>query len=403
MSHYNDEVFRLLCNTLGSFGAPGSFVHRTELNASLLPALTALAEAERVLPAFDEAIAVRHGGAVAKEIRTVCAVRQQSNRQRNLTIRKAVLELGREAAAEGFAFAALKGVGWVLEDSEDAAAWRWMIDIDVLTEQNRFDKTPAFLERLGYARASDDRRYEQNFHLAPYARPDTAATIEVHRHLGWRHELLPPQVVFDSSEPITDGLLLPAPWCRAYHGVIHWQLQDFGATRATISLKDMIDIDRFLRRPDVDWARFAAFARSNGTMKACEAAIALTASLFGAPWPAEIPTTQFGKRHVAVALLRRNSQLRTWFAREKWRAGSLWWCEKVAYRLAIRGAGPAKIHAAVWSIRLLRAPVLLVRAVGILWRGARIYATSRRQSNQHANSLSSDHATVRYTLPKLRI
>jgi len=348
--------------------------------------MTALAEAERVLPAFDEALAVRHGGKVAKEIRAVCAVRQQTNRRRNLTIRQALLELGRKAAAEGFAFAALKGAAWVLEDGDNAAAWRWMIDIDVLVDQHRFETIPTFLERLGYVRFSDNARYEVNFHLAPYAKPNGPATVEVHRHLGWQHELLPPQMMFNSSRPVADGLLLPAPWCRAYHAFIHWQLQDFGKARTTIPLKEIVDIDRFLRRPDIDWAALAAHARGNGTTKACEAAIALTVSLFGAPCPAEIPLTGFGRRHVALALARRTSQWRTWVAREKWRTGTLWRCEKIAYRLAVRGAGPAKIQAAVWTGRVLRMPLLFVRTLGLVWRGAKMLASSRQQDNQFANT-----------------
>ncbi|MGA3141137.1 MAG: nucleotidyltransferase family protein [Xanthobacteraceae bacterium] len=379
MSKYDEEVFRLLCNTLGSIGAPGTFALRTELNGQLLPAMTALATTENILSAFDDALVVRHGADVAREIRAVCAVRQETNRRRNLAIRQAVLELGNAAAAEGFTLAVLKGAAWVLEDDERAAAWRWMIDIDVLVDQQRFASMPAILRRLGYEQISDDARFEVNFHLAPFAKPDDPASLEVHRHLGWRHELLPPPMVFDSAREVAPGLVVPAPWCRAYHALIHWQVHDFGKTRATVPLKEMVEVDRFLRRADVDWEVLAAHARGNGTARACEAAIALTATLLGAPAPNAMPLTAFGRRHVALALARKMSPWRTWLAREKWRAATLWRCEKIAYRSAIRGASSATTTAAVWTGRLVRLPVLLSRTVAVLVRALAMLLSERFQ------------------------
>jgi hypothetical protein len=78
-------------------------------------------------------------------------------------------------------------------------------------------------------------------------------------------------------------------------------------------------------------------------------------------------------------LLRKASPWRTWLAREKWRAGTLWRCEKVAYRWALKGAPPAAIHAAVWAGRLVRLPHLFVRAVGITWRGLTMLVSERSQ------------------------
>jgi hypothetical protein len=381
MSKYDEEVFRLLCNTLGSVGVPGTFALQTELSGQLLPAMTTLADAEKVRPAFDDALAVRHGAHVAKAIRTVCAVRGESNRQRNLAIRQAVLKLGAAGAAGGFTFAVLKGAAWVLEDGERAAPWRWMIDIDLLVDQQRFETMPEFLRRLGYVQISDNPRYEINFHLAPFAEPDGVVSLEIHRHLGWRHDLLRPQVVFHSAQAVAPGLVIPAPWCRAYHALSHWQVHDLGMTRATVPLKEMVEVDRFLRRTDVDWATLAAHARANGTIRACEAAIALTATLLGAAAPADFPLTKFGQRHVARSLTRKMSPWRTFIAREKWRAGTLWRCEKIAYRSAIRGASPATITAAVWSGRLLRLPVFLARTAAIYARTFRMLLNEQRQQN----------------------
>src|SRR3984893_8268251 len=317
MSQHEDEIFALLCGALGRRGPPASFALASELNSDTFAAVIGLAETERVLPALYDALADRHGAQVAKPMRAVCAVHEQANRRRNAAIRQTLVELGEAAAAEGFAFAALKGAAWVIEDGDNAAAWRSMLDMDVLVDAKRFDHIPSFLDRLGYVRLSNDARYDINFHHAPYARSDGVAMIEVHRHLGWRPRLLAPGIIFDRARPVAAGLLLPAPWCRAFHAIIHWQIQDFGISRATMTLKDVLEIDRFLARSDIDWAALAAHARAVRAMHACEAAVALAGNLFGTPCPREIQLSAFGRGPVALAFLRKASPWRAWFAREK--------------------------------------------------------------------------------------
>jgi hypothetical protein len=384
MPWHEDEIFQLLCAALGRRGVPASFALAAEVNSETFAAMQALAESERVLPALYDALTERHGAQVAKPMRAVCAVHREANRRRNGAIRAALLELGVAAAAEGFAFAALKGTAWVVEEGDNAAAWRSMLDMDVLVDAKRFDDIPLFLDRLGYVRLSNDARYDINFHHAPYARSDGVAMLEVHRHLGWRHRLLAPGIIFDRARPAAAGLLLPAPWCRAFHAIIHWQIQDFGISRATMPLKDVLEIDRFLARSDVDWAALAAHAGAVGAMEASEAAIALAVDLFGASRPDEVPLRAFGRRHVALALSRKASPWRTWLAREKWRAGTLWRCEKVAYRFGINGAHPATVHAAVWAGRLVRLPYLFVRTVGIMARALTMLASDRKQRKYFA-------------------
>ena len=379
-----EAVFGLLCGVLGRRGVPASFALPSEVNSDTFAAMTALAEAEGVLPALYDLLAHRHGAQVSKAMRAVCAVHEETNRRRNAAIRQALLELGEAAIAEGFRFAALKGAAWVIEDADGAAGWRSMIDMDVLVDASRFDDIPSFLHRLGYMRLSHDTRYDVNFHHAPYGRPDGPAVIEVHRHLGWRHRLLAPEIVFGQARPIAHGLLLPAPWCRAFHAIIHWQVQDFGTSRATMRLKDVLEVDRFLARSDVDRSALATHARAVGAIEACEAATALASELLGSPSPREIPVRAVGRRHVARALSRQASPWRAWLARERWRAGTLWRCEKVAYRCAVRGANPVSIRAAVWAGRLVRLPHLCVRAIGIIARALTMLVSERSQRKYFA-------------------
>ncbi len=141
-------------------------------------------------------------------------------------------------------------------------------------------------------------------------------------------------------------------------------------------------------RGDVDWDRVAAHARAVGSLPACEAAVALAAELLGAPVPNALTPGRTARRHVARALSVRTSPIRTWLATEIWRAGTLWRCEKIAYRLAIRGATKRRIWMTIWTARMARLPILAVRAIGIVARA--IVRCARRRQSGAAMQAGSD-------------
>jgi Uncharacterised nucleotidyltransferase len=340
--------------------------------------LVAIAEYERVLPALHDAMSGR-GTDIPKMWRAPLAVRQEMNRQRNRMIRNSLLELGAEAGKQGIDLIVLKGAAWVLEDTVGCAAWRAMTDLDLLVDGAHFPAMPGLLRQLGYERTTDAERFRVNFHHAPYRRRGSDLYVEVHRHLGWRHNLLPPEIVRADARPVAAGLALPPPWCRAFHTIIHWQIQDAGLQRRSICLKDMIDLARFMGRDDVDWVRLAAHARAVGVIEACEAAVALTSALLGGPVPREIEIGDLGAKHVAQALAWRGSPIRTWWATQIWRAGTLWHCEKVAYRASMRGRSAPIVHTMLWASRLARLPVLAVRATGIAAKGLVLSLRERRR------------------------
>ncbi len=296
------------------------------------------------------------------------ATRHEANRRRNAALLQVLRELGEAGASAGLRFVALKGAAWLVEDPVGCAAWRQMIDLDVLVDPEHFDAVPRLLEGMGYAPASKSKRFEGNFHLAPYRHPSIPALLEVHRHVGWRHQLLPSGLLLTGARSMAGGLLLPAPWARAFHAIIHWQIQDYGGTRGTLPLKELVEVARFLARADVDWATLSAHAARVGAVEACEAAIAAAAALLNAPVPREIVPGPAARRWVARSIARRASPLSTWVATQLWRAGTLWWCEKVAYRCALRGIRPSIIVLAVWGARVVRLPLLAVRATGIAAR-----------------------------------
>jgi hypothetical protein len=388
------DVFRLLCAVLTNQGV-GCLDQEGLRNPAAMAALIKLAQDERVGPALHEVVAAHPDWEIAASARAMLAQRWQQNVQRNVLMRGMLLELAEAGAAAGLEFLALKGAAWFTEDAIGAAGWRSILDIDVLVDQRHFEAVPALLQRLGYQRASESRRFHVNFHHAPYGRPGTDVTIEVHRHLGWRHHLLSPEIVFASAKYAAPGLLLPAPWCRALHAIIHWQIQDCGLSRCTTPVKEILEVARFLARPDVDWTSVLAHAGVAGASKACTAAIVLASELLAAPLPQRFALGSDASKHIRRSLARRSSPISTWLATEMWRAGTLWRCEKIAYRRFLCGAKPPTIAAAVWLGRAARLPYLTARGLTIAARYVDLRIRQRRLDNLPAErDLVSDDACL---------
>jgi hypothetical protein len=361
-----DAAFEHLYRILSPRCPPETVIEA--LAPEVWPTVLALSEQERVSASLHEAVAARFSGIVPKAERAVLATQYEVNRRRNAALRRALLELGEAGASSGFQCAALKGAAWLIEDEAGCAAWREMLDLDVLVHPRHYDLMPRFLESMGYVLGSRLKRYQNNFHLAPYCLPNLPVALEVHRHLGWHHHLLSPEIVLASSAPVAPGLLLPAPWARAFHAIVHWQIQDHGTFRGTLPLRHVVEVARLLARSDVDWAKVRAHADAVGAAEACEFALASSAILLQAPIPSEFTPRAAAQLWVARSIARRASPMRTWLVTQMWRAGTLWRCEKVAYRWALRGSTPAVIGFAVWGARIARLPLLAVRAASIALR-----------------------------------
>jgi Kdo2-lipid IVA lauroyltransferase/acyltransferase len=377
----SDETFGLLCRIL-SRPSPSPEDMDVLATPQSAAGLLRLAEGERVSFALHEALVTAK--ALPKELRAVLAIGYEANRRRNEAFRNILLELGAAGDAINIQFALLKGAAWLIESGTGYAAWRWMIDLDVLVHSDHFDAMPQLMERLGYSKASTSKRFEENFHHAPYVHPKIPVTLEVHRHIGWHHQMLPPEIVMASAKPIARGLLLPAPWIRAFHAMIHWQIQDYGKSRGTLPLKDVVDLARFLARADVEWQALTARAAAAGIIDECELAIASATTLLRAPVPSAITPGAAAQAWVARSVARRASPLRTYYATEIWRAGTLWRCEKIAYRAALRGTNKNVIRATVWAARIVRLPLLAVRALGIVIGGTVLWWRDRARSDSPA-------------------
>ena len=329
---------------------------------------------------MHEAVAARYVNCAAKADRAVLATQHEANRRRNGVLRHVLLELGAAADVAGFGFIPLKGSAWLLEDERGCAAWREMIDLDVLVDSRQFDAAPRLLQGMGYTLASTAKRFEVNFHHAPYQHPTIPLTVEVHRHLGWRHHLLPPEVLLNAARPVAPGLSLAPVWMRFFHAIIHWQVQDHGGSRGTLPLRELLEVARFLARSDLDWAALSTHAARVDAIQACEMAIASAVELLDARTPPQLVPGSAARRWVTRSLARRDSPLGTWVATQRWRAGTLWWCDKVRYRAALQGTRPILIALRVWGARFVRLPLLAVRATSIAFQALAWARAARRPS-----------------------
>lgn len=379
----------MLCGALARDGSIGHVGRMAEVlsDPNRIAALIQEARRERVLPALHAAVASRYAAIVPKPYRAVLATEYEANRRRNEALHAALVELAQAARTRGIEIVALKGIAWVVEDPSGFAGWRTMRDVDILINETHAGAMAEIVSDLGYQaverphRWFGTRQFRNHFHLIPYTHASVPALFEIHKHLGWRHNLLPVATVFRHAGRGRDGILLPAPWCRAFHAIIHWQVQEGGYSRANMPLPDMLDVARFLDRDDVDWAAIVNQARVSGTRKQCEAAIALASKQLGAPVPPAFVLSANAARHVPRAVMRRAVPERTRFATDLWRVGRLWRLEKDAYRLFARGAPQPVIPAIISMQRIILLPMLVVRMIGVavgeLGRQLRSYRIDR--------------------------
>jgi hypothetical protein len=331
-----------------------------------------LATHERLLPALHKAVARHFAAEIPKLDRTILAAEHEANRRRNRMFHDSLLEIGLAAHRRGIDLVALKGGHWILEDAEGLAAWRWMIDVDILVEPANFEAMPAVLAELGYDAVPgrhpffDRRRSRFQYSLRPYIRGGLPMAVEVHRHAGLRPNLLLTELMFAQRRVVAPGLAVAQPWCAAFHAVLHWQVQDGGLRRLTSPLQKALEVARFLERADVDLDRLAKHAERVGARRELDVAVAFATELFGVRVPAGLGPSEAAHRHVARCLAIRDSPARVWIARERGHVLAMWDCKRARYRLFLRGAGPAHTTAALLPRRLIRLPLMLMRALYVV-------------------------------------
>lgn len=340
----------------------------------LRSAVFSLAARERLLPALHEALS-GFSKDIPKSERIPLAIAHEANRRRNRQISGAVIELAATAAKRhGIEIVALKGAMWVLEEPARCAAWRPMVDIDVIAKPEDYEAMREILTQLNYRPARRERnffglrRFWWNHHLVSHRRDNDPFFVESHRHVCWQPALLPTDLIFENRRTIGAGLSLPRPWVALMHSIVHWQIHHYGYQLGLQRILDGLDIAKFLRRDDIDWDALMRHVERVGIRRQLNAALATATQLFGAQAPNRIASSNAGSRYVARVLKTRESRLRSWQAKQGQRILRLWDGQRFVYRMAVRQRSAAVTGVGLWGLRVWRLPLIFshLLSVGML-------------------------------------
>ena len=361
---------RLLCRILSENRETREKAIGELPNDDAAASVVASAQLEKILPAFYDAIS-GFPECLAKSERVSLAMSLEANRRRNRKIYDAVAEIAEAANRRSIAVAPLKGARWIIEDGTGYAAWRSMIDVDLLVHVEHYGAAREVLEQLGYRAVRSERnifghmRFAGHYHHVALRRDEQPFVTEVHRHLQWQPALLPTEEVFGRACSSSPGLWLPCPWHAAFHAIIHWQIHHYGYRFGFHRITDGLDIARFLCRSDVDWDALVNHARRVGVVNEVNVALAIVTELFGVPPPAQVQIPDDGRRQGAAALKIRESRLLGWQAKQLQRIDRLWHDHRFLYRASLRNSGPAATHRGLWALRLRRLPFVISHLVSI--------------------------------------
>ena len=368
-------TYRHLCAML-SANEPATQLRIALHDPATIQEVFRLAGRERLLPALYEAVIRRFSADISKIYLNILTAEYRRNRERNAVIGQALRQVGLASAALGFDIVPLKGSCWVLEDVEGVAAWRWMRDIDILVEADRLAMMSNLLGELGYVAVPPrhpfwDLLYPRSeYSLSLRRRGDIPVPVEVHRHAGWRPNILPTDLAFAERKAVAPGLALAPSWFAAFHAILHWQFQDGGRLQLTSQLRPALEVARYLMRDDIDFDRLAVHAERCGRRAEVEIAVAFAVELFGASAPANLAPTARAREHVARCLAIRESAARSWIAQQSGRMVAMWTCKRTAYALDIKNAGPLRRGVTLWSLRLLRLPLIALCGLYVVGCGA---------------------------------
>jgi hypothetical protein len=200
------------------------------------------------------------------DVRGYLSLLHMRNADRNDRIRKQCIEIGRILSEVGIKAVLLKGVAWLFDDSLEAASDRMMRDIDLLVASEKVEVAARVLVGAGYKDSGESLVEANHYHYAPLLPPAGDISVEIHRDLACRVDLLPASEVIVSACEVAQGLLLPSPDHRIVHNVIHAQIENGDFVGGTVSLRDTLDLGRLVNRygTEVDWIDLAKEAHRRG-------------------------------------------------------------------------------------------------------------------------------------------
>jgi hypothetical protein len=312
-----------------------------------------------------------------------------SNAARNRTIRDVAVALGRDADAVDLTFIPLKGAGWLFDGSEsDDASWRYMLDLDLLAVPDA-DRAFALMRAAGWTENDGvlTKLDPSHAYCRSFARPGRGFQVEVHRDPGFHPTLLGADQLWEQATPVAPGLAVPAPWHRACHAIIHWQMQDGGEGL----IRQAAEVARFASRPDVDWPAVLRHARAAGFEPAVMRGLALARELLCAPVPAGVALSAETIAWARAAARPRSAEAA--HVAGVWSfVGAIWRSDDLRY-VAGREKWPAwRRHLAMTFWRAFRMPNLLLQIALIPSRLVREWLSRPRADARRSTVQSTDVA-----------
>jgi hypothetical protein len=176
--------------------------------------------------------------------------------------------------------------------------------------------------------------------------------------------------MFANQLTVAPNISVPAPWCAALHAIVHWQIQH-GAfqngTAASVSdVKCALDIARYLKREDIDWAALANYATSVGVRDEFQTGIGFAAELFHTRLPSDSAESSMGQRRLERYIDFRAFPGQSWISRRRARIMSVWACERAMYRLRLHNWSPVFLTLTQWCLRLVCLPFLAYLVGGLV-------------------------------------
>jgi hypothetical protein len=219
--------------------------------------LVAFSSAHLVLPAMAQPVAdaAAAGAPVPDDLVQFLNGTAVANAARNRRLKSALCVIGRALNEVGISPVVLKGGVFLLTDTDDAAGWRFMSDLDLLIPPERLGESVRVLERLGYRVAPTDYEPQTHAHFPPLWSPCGEFPVELHTRLFGLHSYgLDPAAVMDESVPTTRNggpcLRVPSPRHRIAHLLAHAQLHNRNHAARRLVLKDVLDLAK-LPREDI--------------------------------------------------------------------------------------------------------------------------------------------------------
>lgn len=292
--------------------------------------------------AYLDAALHRHGVVPPPEFGGYARLIRQRNECRNRALADQMVEIAHDLNGAGIIPMLLKGSAFIIERGRGSDG-RMPVDIDFMVEQHQFERAMAVLHATGYEETEAASRWL--VHARNLFRPDRLAPVDIHRTFGRQRRMLPPELAWQSAQPVTIGgarMLMPTPTHRLFHAIFHAELQSRFHSLARLSVQMMLDVEALTERANSD-AVLAMFD-SEGLRHVGASALHAADELLGVRIDLARRDREIGRRHLAQAMRRldhrglRRLRTGTWILTQplsRFNLGYRFQCEDDLWRLRL--------------------------------------------------------------------